>query len=215
MIIRTASRIIRMNIPRAPRPSRGEWEAGRRRVAEHLIETGEPYYSGGYYDSGDAGPLYTGTPRKEIDALIPDAVRAIRLACGRAERDLRAKHPAAAAVLRDFTYAAEAALTGADKDAYHDLIALRHLRQQMRKDRYYDVDELVGAGWQFARWPQGYKPPASPKLDRLRALYAEDVQRRHDTNVARGRQLLADMESGAVWERELEHRARADEMDST
>lgn len=185
----TTTRIIRMTIPRAPEPSREEWEADRRRVAEHLIETGEPY---GYYDYSDNGPEYTAANSEEIDRLTPEAVRAVRLACGRAERDLREKHPAAAVVARGiegpspFTeevverwYAAEAALTGADKDAYQDLLVLRDIRSLVRKHGWYDIDEWVGH-WQFGNWPKQYEPPTSPALDRLRALHAEGIQRRHD-----------------------------------
>jgi hypothetical protein len=213
----TTSRIIRMTIPRAPEPSREEWETEHRRIAEHLIETGEPYGSYGYYGYSGDGPLYTDADDAEIDALTPEAIKAVRRACGRAERDLRAKHPAAAAVARGIVerpmteevierwYASQAALTGADNDAYHDLIVLRDIRAQLRTERYYSVTEWMGA-WQFDGWPKRYEPPTSPALDRLRVLHAEGVQRRHDTTVAKGKELLAELESGDAWRAELKRR---------
>jgi len=209
----TTSRIIRMTIPRAPRPSREEWEAERRRFAEHFIDTGEHDhdYSGGT-------PEYTDADDAEIDALTPEAIKAVRRACGHAERDLREKHPAAGAVARGIVerpmtaevierwYASEAALTGADKDAYRDLIVLRDIRAGVRKEyRWFSVTERAGA-WQFDDWPQRYEPPSSRALDRLRALHAEGVQRRHDSNVARGQQLLVELESGDAWRAELQRR---------
>jgi hypothetical protein len=207
----TTSRIIRMTIPRAPEPSREEWEAKRRRRAEHLIETGEHYD----YASYDL-PQYTDADDAEIDALTPGAIKAVRRACGRAERDLREKHPAAAVVARgiqgpmtaesiDRWYATEAALTGADKDAYQDLLRLLDIRAQLRKERYYSISEWMG-DWQIDHWPKGYAPPTSPALDRLRALHAEGIQRHHDTNVARGQQLLAELKSGDAWRAELKRR---------
>lgn len=215
----TTSRIIRMTVPRAPEPSREEWEAEERRWAVDLIETGEDTrYS---YDGN--GPLYTDADTEEIDALTPEAIKAVRRACGRAERDLREKHPAAAVVARgiverpwtdeviDRWYTSEAALTGADKDAYHKLIKLRDFRSHLRKDRWYSITESMGA-WIF-NWPKGYEPPASPALDRLRALHAEGIQRRHDTCVAKGQQLLAELESGDAWERELKCREAAAKED--
>jgi hypothetical protein len=216
------TRIIRMTIPRAPRPTREEWEAEERRWAQDLIDTGEN--TRWSYDTFGQ-PSYTDADEEEIDTLTPEVIKVVRRACGRAERDLREKHPAAGVVARGiespspFTmevverwYAAKDALAGADKDAFEDLVVLRHVRDHLRKDRWYSVTEWMGA-WEFDRWPQGYELPASPALDRLRALHAEGIQRRYDTNVAKGRQMLADLESGAAWERELERRARADEMD--
>jgi hypothetical protein len=191
------------------RSTREEWEDGQRRHAEHLIQHGVGY---------EFEPAYTDEERREVESLKPEAVKVIRRACGRIERELRSRYPAAATAARgiegpiteesiDRLYKAVDALTGADRNAYDDLQRLRGVRERIRRGV---VGRLGCRRWDIA-WPERGEKPTCPELDRLDAIAEQAVQRHLDENRARGRQLLADLESGAAWERELKHRADIEE----
>lgn len=71
--------------------TREEWEAEQRRRAEHCIRDGI-----NAWDYGQSQLPYTEDEQAEVDSLAPEAIKAIRRACGRVERELREQYPHAA-----------------------------------------------------------------------------------------------------------------------
>jgi hypothetical protein len=187
--------------------TREEFEASKRKYAQDMIETGDCNYLG--YTSH--GPSLTSAERDEIKQLRPDVIKTVRAACGVIERDLRRRFPDVAALLRphkgpwtqeelDHLWEASDALTGADRDAYNDLLGLRDTRQEVTHFGVYRELSLDS-------WPSRYEQPTSPPLRRLFAIYEQADQRWKDGNRERGRKWLARIESGEAWQQELDKRA--------
>ena len=197
-------------------PAREEWEADQRRYVQGMVESGNDCRSGNDYDDG---PGWSTEERAEVEALTPAAVKVIRRECGRIEKQLRKEHPAAAAVLQmsvdDFAAghgdAALAALRESDRGAWDDLWSLRHVRNCLRADRCYgpfDKPERNPLARVF--WPQRYPEPISPELDRIKQIGAQAIDQYEEVIRRRGRKLLADLDSGAAWQEQLEHMASVD-----
>jgi hypothetical protein len=225
-------------------PTREQWEADERRHAEYTIE-----YGINSWDFGSTRAVFTIVEQDEVEALAPEAIKTIRRACSRIERDLRQTHPDAAALARgpqeanleerratpgacranyptaadtDRWYDAVDALTGTDRDAYDVLRYLSHVRIDLRRYPFDDPRPPRGCAihvngtdpftWDWERsWPPRYALPTSPEIERLRELNDQAVERWHESNREMGRHILADLDSGVRWQRELEHRAKVEE----
>jgi hypothetical protein len=185
-------------------PTRDEYEAQQRSHAEHMIEHGV-----GYAD--EYSPTFTDAERAEIAALSPEIIKTVRRECGRIERPLRHQYPEVVWLLdpgtdRYLSGEYDAAVATLNPDQLAALDTLRELRDVRWVLRY--------GGFDFAYWdaspPPGFEP-ACPELDRLREIHERALARYHDRERQRGRQLLADIESGVEWQRQQEHMARIDE----
>ncbi len=62
-----------------------------------------------------------------------------------------------------------------------------------------------------ADWPRRRERPASPELSRLRVLNNQALERFHTKNREMGRRILADLDSGVRWQRELKRRTEVEE----
>jgi hypothetical protein len=174
-------------------------------------------------------------------ALAPEVIKTIRRSCSRIERQLRQQHPQAAALARgpeekdlqerrkitgachanhitaadiDRWQAAVETLTGEARRSYDDLVCLKDIRRSLQRNRGWrdEFDEPTACQWEFDTiWPRGYDRPTSPELDRLRALNHQAVERFHAHYREWGRGILADLDSGVRWQRELKRRAELEE----
>jgi hypothetical protein len=204
-------------------PTREKWEADERARAEHTIEHG---ING--WDYGANRPQWTDDERAEVEQLAPVVIAMIRRTIGRIERTLRREHPQAGLLARGIErpYTRDAfhrynadvdALTDDERKALDTLGVLDDIRRCLRRNTtYLDDPDLFECptdhGWQLdRRWPEQYDRPQSAELDRLRELNAQAVERSHAEHRERGRHILADLDSGAAWQRQLEHRARIEE----
>jgi hypothetical protein len=124
-------------------------------------------------------------------------------------------------LVRRFKHAVDA-LTGEARDAYDDLDYLSDVRSALRRGPFDDPRLPAGCAmevggtdsitWDWERrWPTRHPLPAAPEVERLRALNDEAVGRWFEENREMGRLILADLDSGVRWQRELEHRARLEE----
>jgi hypothetical protein len=189
-------------------PSREDWEAESRRIAEWMVETGAA--------QGDDDMSFTAEDREAAEALAAVAVKQIRKACGEVERVLRAASPAAAAAAdpKRWDYrttegyrewdAAVDALEGGDRDAYDGLQRMRDFRCQVKRmtSSYltpYDIAVKF-------RWPSGFDHPASPEITRLAELVDGADERRAEGNREIGRRRLAALDAPDAWEEELKRR---------
>jgi hypothetical protein len=114
------------------------------------------------------------------------------------------------------------ALTGAARDAYDDLGYLSDVRSALRRHPFDDprlpfgcalkVNGTDSITWDWERrWPTRHALPTSLEIERLRALNDQALDRWYEKNREMGRHILADLDSGVRWQRELEHRARMEE----
>jgi hypothetical protein len=188
--------------------SREKFEADRRAHAEHMIEHGV-----GYAD--EDVERFTDDERAEAERLTPGAIKAVRRECGRIERPLRRAHPEVIWLLHPGVDrylsgeydAAMAALSPEALAALDVLVMVRDIRHGI-SGRHVDPLGYFSWGWE---WPTGYQPTEIPEVDRLRAIKAVELTRRRAATCEDGRRLLADLDSGAAWEREVERRADVDE----
>lgn len=183
-------------------PTREEYEAERRALAERLIEHGE-----GYAD--EHNPTYTRAESAEIERMAPVIIKTVRRECGRIERPLRREYPEVIWLLNPGVDrylsgeydAAEAALTAPARAALSTLRELRDIRSELRRDAEDPIISEYGPG--FDRFD-------SPEIDRLRVIRQDALDRFHDRQRQRGHNLLAAIESGEAWRDQLEHRASVD-----
>jgi hypothetical protein len=185
-------------------PTREEREANQRAHAEHMIEHGV-----GYADEDE--PSFTAAEHDEIERLEPEIIRTVRRECGRIERQLRREHPEVVWLLKPGAErylsgeydAALKALSPKARDALLDLSSLRDVRREVAK---FCGVYGVYCGW-IQSWPRRSTRPSSPEIDRLLTIHQEELARRRAGIRGGGRQLLADIESGAAWQRQQEHMA--------
>lgn len=189
-------------------PSHDDWEAAQRARAEHLIEHGAGY---------EFEPTFTDAERGEITTLAPVIVKAIRRECVRIERPLRAEHPEVVWLLKpspvrylsgEYDTAMEA-LSADQRAALDTLQEMRDIRRELRR-------EFVGNSyphpheWRHRQF-RDLDRFASPELDRVRKLHQQAIARYRDQERQRGRTLLAALDSGVEWLRELKHRTEIEE----
>jgi hypothetical protein len=140
-------------------PSREKWEADERARAEHTIEHGINVWDYG------AGELHwSDEERAEVEALAPQAIKAIRRACGRAERSLREQYPAAGELAKQDARTVEDvrrknnaidALDDAARETVYTLWRLQDVRSSLHAPtgtaRYAAHEDLfecpTGCGW--------------------------------------------------------------------
>jgi hypothetical protein len=188
-------------------PSREEWEADQRAHVEHMITHGVGYD----YQNGSS---FTAAEHDEIQRLEPEVIRTVRRECGRIERRLRHEHPEVVWLLNPGADrylsgeydAALKALSPEARDALLDLSRLRDVRRGLVEYGVYCDNEFL-LDW-VRSWPSRFTQPSSPEIDRLLAIHQQEYARRRACIRGGGRQLLADIESGAAWEREQDHRVR-------
>jgi hypothetical protein len=206
-------------------PTRKDWEANQRSRAALSIEKGVDAW-----DFGRGSPTFDEAERAEVESLAPKAIAAIRRACGQVEKVLRREQPYAANLARGWQKRSETtwrqyladidALTGAALDAYHDLSGISNVRQSLHRPTgtgiYGDHPDLFDCptryGWTFEeRWPQRFKLPNSPELDRIRQINDQAVARNAEGHREHGWKVLAELDSGKAWEAQLEWRAHHEE----
>lgn len=212
-------------------PTREEWEANERARAEWTIEHGEDRWD---YEGKD-DLWWSDDERAEVKRLAPIVIAMIRRTASRVERAIRCEHPQAGVLARGITgrpitlealhrhQAAVDALDDANRSALDALWALEDIRRDLHTsrgtarcaanpDRFECPTERDVCGWTFERrWPDGYDQPQSAELDRLRELNHRAVERSRAKYREMGRRILADLDSGVRWQRELERRAQVDE----
>jgi hypothetical protein len=210
--------------------TREEWEAEQRSRAECCISDGI-----NAWDYGESQLGYTDDERAEVKSLAPEAIKAIRRACGRVERELRKQYPHAAELAKGFYWwcdqhgypkrPKDGRAVAQFEEAYHGyhaeieslttaedaaLDTFGHLRD-IRKD-------LKERGWWYRPFEAGWKirhldtlSLDSPELDRLQEISDQAVTQSQEHWRARGRTVLADLESGKAWEDETQRRIELDE----
>jgi hypothetical protein len=188
------------------RPTREEWEAEQRRIAESMIEHGHSHR-----DDNDPGPTSTFAQSDEIERLRPGIIKTVRAACGRIERQLRREHPDAAELAKPKGYSHERyeALSPAAHDALDDIWSLRRVRDRLSNSGWYANEFLIG--WD-SDWPSRYDRPTSPEIKRFLKVRAQTVAQWREKNRERGRRILAGLDSGVGWQRELESRVHVEEF---
>jgi hypothetical protein len=212
-------------------PTRQEWEAGERRRAEHCISDGI-----NAWDYGQSKLGYTDAERAEVESLAPEAIKAIRRACGRVERSLRQQFPRAGELAKGFYrwcerhgldknsmeavdqyHAAIKELSEAETAAYWTLRRTDHVRSGLRVESCWREYGTFEAGWADNSAPSDpntryeWLNVNSPELDRLHEISEQAMQRTREHWEDHGRKVLADLDSGKAWEDQLAHMAWVEE----
>jgi hypothetical protein len=204
-------------------PTREEWEAGERSRAQYCIDEGV-----NAWDYGQTQLGYTEAERAEVESLAPEAIKAIRRACGRIERQLRQQFPEAGRLAKGITErpitggaidryrAATEKLTGEETEALDELRRVSDIRDGLKREGWWY--RPFEAGW------TGYESLSLRRqhdydtlglvclqLDRLKEIDQQANTRTREHWQVRGLKVLADLDSGKAWEGQLAHMASVEE----